>query len=348
MKWLALAAAVAFSVAGQASAQTALFTSDTEIELTIEAPLTTLIRQAPRSTDPHPAIVTLTGAGEPSRFEIELSARGLSRRTRGYCAFPPLRLDFDKDALRGTVLEGQNRLKLVTTCRPSRNYEQIIVHEYLAYRLYNEITPLSYRVRPVRVTYRDTEGRRREETQFNFLIEDIDDVADRNQRVALDVTRGEVTVAQLESAAAARYGLFQLMIGNLDWDMTAAVPGEDCCHNSKLLAATQESREAVIPVPYDFDGSGFADAPYAAVPEGLPISNIRTRLYRGMCRHNAEIPAAIETFRARRAEINALIAGEPRLTDSKRREAQRYIDDFYEMIENPARVQSQIIQRCRG
>jgi hypothetical protein len=348
MKWLALAAAVALSFAGQATAQTALFSTDTELELTIEAPLSTLLRQAPRSTDPHPAVVTLTGAGEPSRFEIELSARGLSRRTRGYCAFPPLRLDFDADTLRDTVLQGQNRLKLVTTCRPSRNYEQIIVHEYLAYRLYNEITPISYRVRPVRVTYRDTEGRRRDETQFNFLIEDIDDVADRNQRVALDVPSASVRTPQLDAAVAARYGLFQMMIGNLDWDMVAGVPGEDCCHNSKLLAATQESRDAVIPVPYDFDGSGFADAPYAAVPEGLPISNIRTRLYRGMCRHNAEIPAAIETFRARRPQINALIAGEIRLTESKRREAQRYIDDFYEMIENPARVQSQIIQRCRG
>lgn len=70
------------------------------------------------------------------------------------------------------MLQGQHRLKLVTNCRPSRNYEQITVHEYLAYRLYNEITPYSYRVRPVRVD-RDTEGRRREETQFNFLIEDI-------------------------------------------------------------------------------------------------------------------------------------------------------------------------------
>lgn len=347
MRVLALLAAVAFSVAGQARAQTALFSDNSELQITIEAPLTTLIRQAPRSTDPHPAVVTLIGAGEPSRFETQLSARGLSRRTRGLCAFPPLRLDFDKDALRGTVLQGQNRLKLVTTCRPSRNYEQITVHEYLAYRLYNEITPLSYRVRPVRVTYRDTEGRRRDETQFNFLVEDIDDVADRNQRVALDVPSGGVRTPQLDPAAAARYGLFQMMIGNLDWDMVTGVPGEDCCHNSKLIAATQESREAVVPVPYDFDASGFADAPYAGVPAGLPIDNVRTRLYRGLCRHNDQLPAAIETFRSRRTQINALIAGESRLTEGKRREAQRYIDDFFEMIENPARVQSQLIQRCR-
>lgn len=114
------------------------------------------------------------------------------------------------------------------------------------------------------------------------------------------MTRGEVTAAQLESASAARYGLFQMMIGNLDFDMVAAVPGQDCCHNSKLIAATQETRQAVISVPYDFDASGFADAPYAGVPAGLPIDNVRARGFiAGSAVNNGEIPAAIETFRQR-------------------------------------------------
>ena len=37
-------------------------------------------------------------------------------------------------------------LARVTRCRSGNNYEQISVLEYTAYRLYNEITPLSYRV----------------------------------------------------------------------------------------------------------------------------------------------------------------------------------------------------------
>jgi len=331
-----------------AHAQTPLFSADTELQLIIEGPLNTLIREAPRSTDPHPATVTLVGAGEPSRFEIELSARGLSRRTRGNCTMPPLRLDFDGDALSGSVLQGQNRIKLVTRCRTGAVFEQVNAHEYLAYRLYNEITPLSYRVRPVRVTYRDTEGRRREETQLNFLVEDIDDVADRNRLVALEVQSNEVRISQLDGQAAARFALFQYMISNLDWDMLFARPdADDCCHNSKLLAASQEARTSIIPVPYDFDSSGLADAPYAGVPESLPVRNVRQRLWRGYCRHNAELPAAIAHFQSRREAINAVIASEPRLSESRRQSTRRYIDEFFELIADPARVDSQLIRRCR-
>lgn len=339
--------AAAFGTA--AHAQTQLFSADTELQLIIEGPLNTLIREAPRSTDPYPATVTLVGAGEPSRFEIELSARGLSRRTRGNCTMPPLRLDFDGDTVRGTVFQGQNRIKLVTRCRAGAVFEQVNAHEYLAYRLYNEITPLSYRVRPVRVTYRDTDGRRREETQLNFLIEDIDDVAHRNQRVALDVQSNEIRINQLDGQAAARHALFEYMISNLDWDMLFARPdADDCCHNSKLLAASQEARTSIIPVPYDFDSSGLADAPYAGVPPSLPVRNVRQRLYRGYCRHNPDLPAAIAHFQARREAINAVIAGEPRLSESRRQSTRRYIDDFYELIGDPARVNSQLIERCRG
>src|SRR5688572_9823726 len=128
-----------------ASAQTRLFRDPTELQDVIEAPLNTLVRTAARNTDPHPAAFTVTADGAPQRFDIQLSARGISRRTGGICTSPPLRLDFDGDAVRGTLMQGQNRLKLVTRCRNGANYEQLIVLEYTAYRLYNEITPLSFR-----------------------------------------------------------------------------------------------------------------------------------------------------------------------------------------------------------
>jgi hypothetical protein len=157
-----------------------------------------------------------------------------------------------------------------------------------------------------------------------------------------------VRANQLDGQATARYALFQYMISNPDWDMLFARPdADDCCHNSKLLAASQEARTAVIPVPYDFDSSGLADAPYAGVPESLPVRDVRQRYYRGYCRHNGELPAAIAHFQSRREAINAVIANEPRLSDSRRQSTRRYIDDFFELIADPARVDSQLIRRCR-
>lgn len=343
----ALCAAM-LALAAPASAQTPLFSDQAEVQLVIEGPIGQLVRSASRSTDPVQASVSLVGGGGAQRFDIELSPRGFSRRTGGICNFPPLRLDFDKDALRGTLLRGQNRLKLVTRCRNSSSYEQLTVLEYTAYRLFNEITPLSYRVRPARVTYRDSDGRRREETQFNFLIEDVDDVARRNGRVALDVLSNEVRSAQLDPDAAARVGLFQFMIGNLDWDMVAGPEGEECCHNGKLLAASETARQAVVPIPYDFDYSGFVNAPYAAPPESINVRNVRTRHYRGLCRHNDQLPAAVEHFRARRDALYSVIDGETRLSDARRRTARRYIEEFFAILDDPARVQRQLIQRCRG
>lgn len=333
---------------GSASAQTPLFSDDAALEVTIEGPIGALVRAAPRSTDPVPAVVILNEGGESRRFEIALSPRGFSRRTGGICNFPPLRLDFDREDLAGTLLRGQNRLKLVTRCRSGASYEQLTVLEYIAYRLFNEITPLSYRVRPVNVTYRDAEGRRREETQFNFLIEDLDDVASRNRLVALEVLSNEVRSSQLDPDAAARVGLFQFMIGNLDWDMVAGPAGEECCHNGKLMAASAESRSAVTPIPYDFDYSGFVDAPYAIPPEGLGVANVRARRYRGLCRHNDQLPAAVEHFRARREAIYAVIDGETRLSEARRRSTRRYIEDFFEILDDPERVRRQLIERCRS
>lgn len=331
-----------------ASAQTPLFSDSSEIQIVLDAPLNTLVRAAARSTEPHAAVASITAAGAPERFDLEISARGISRRTGGICNFPPLRLDFQRNRVGGTIMQGQNRLKLVTRCRNGRNYEQITVLEYTAYRLYNEITPYSFRVRPARVTYRDTDGRRREDVQFNFLIEDVDDLARRNgQRVELDVLSNTVRSAELDPEVAARYGLFQYMIGNLDWDMVSGRAGEECCHNSKLIAATQESRTDVIPVPYDFDYSGFVNAPYAIPPEGINVPNVRTRYYRGLCRHNDQLPAAAAHFRARRAAILAVIDGETRLSDRARRNARGYIEGFFAILDDPERFERQIVERCR-
>ncbi|MBY0563640.1 MAG: hypothetical protein K2P58_05565 [Hyphomonadaceae bacterium] len=332
-----------------ASAQTPLFTENSEIEAVIEGPISTIVRSARRSTDPHPGAFILTDGGAQRRFEIAIQARGISRRTLGICTFPPLRLNFDGDAVSGTLMRGQNRLKLVTRCRPGASYEQFVVLEYLAYRLYNEITPVSYGVRPVRITYRDTSQRGRENTQLNFLIEDTDDLARRNGRwVELEVQPDQISAAQLDPAATARYALFQFMIGNLDWDMVSGRGNEECCHNSNLIAASETASSGIIPVPYDFDSSGFVDTPYAAPPVGLPVNNVRQRYYRGYCMHNDQARAAADHFRSRRSALLALIDGEQRLNANSRNEARRYIERFFDIISDPGRFNRELTESCRG
>lgn len=346
LKRLAIAVAAGFLFTAPAAAQHPLFSENSELDIVIEAPFNTIVRNARRNTDAHPGALILNGQGDAQRYNLLVSARGMSRRLT-FCTFPPIRIDFENNALRETIFRGQNRLKLTTHCRTQSNYAQYYVLEYTTYRLFNEITPFSFRARPLRVTYRDTDGRRRDESHFGFFIEDDDDLARRNNRVALDIQTRAARVSQLDGEAAARVALFQYMIGNLDWDMLESAQGRDCCHNVNLLARSETDWNGLVPVPYDFDFSGFVDTPYAGPPEGLPVNNVRTRLYRGYCVHNDHVPAAIALFQSRREAINAVIAGETRLSEQRRTTARRFIDGFYDVISDPNRVRRQIIDRCR-
>jgi len=340
MKAALLAIAFSFAAALPAAAQTPLFAQDDEIAITIEGPINNIVGRMRGNTDPQPARLTYGN----QTWDIQLSARGQSRRIGGACTFPPLRVDFGDQRLRGTLFQGQKRIKLVTRCRPADSYEQLTLLEYTAYRLYNEITPMSVRARLARVTYRDN----REQNQLNFFIEDPDDMARRNRRVELDVQRREVRVAELDPQAATRFALFQYMISNVDWDMTSAHEDRDCCHNTILISQTAEARGAVVPVPYDFDQSGLVDAPYAAPLEELRQTDVRQRVYRGYCRHNDQVPAAIAHFQSRREALLGVIDGETRLANNRRTSARRFVEQFFAVIDDPERVQQQILNRCRG
>lgn len=341
--------ALAFLGAAPAAAETRLFSDEQPLRMVVSAPFRALVATSASKTDPYPATLTVSeGAGAGQSLPIQLRARGISRRTLGYCQFPPLQLAFgDKATVKGTPFQGQHKLKLVTYCRDQADYEQRIVLEYLAYRLYNLVTPLSLRVRGAEVTYLEG-GKDAGVTRFGYLIEDLGDLAERNHLQTLALAAHQITAAQFDARAAARATLFEFMLGNLDWDLLAVTPGSQCCHNSRFVAArTTAPLTGVTPVVYDFDSSGFVDPPYAGPPPGLPVENVTERLYRGYCASNGEIPAAMAEFRTHRAEMMALIDGEPRLNARFRAKAARFLDGFFAVLDDPVRVQNLILKRCR-
>lgn len=325
-----------------AAAETNLFTDEAPLQVTLEAPFSQIVARARQSLDPWPATLTLAGAAP---LDVQVNPRGISRRIGGFCTFPPLAIAFEKQSVRGTLFDGQNKLKLVSYCRTGPIYEQYLVREYVAYRLYSVLSPMSLRVRPLQMTYHDSDGRRGDRTSFAFLIEGIDDLAARNGRAELETLVGTVSVAQLDGAAAMRYALFQYMIGNLDWDFTSGPAGEKCCHNNKLIARSGETT-GLVPVPYDFDYSGFVDTPYSVPPENIPVSDVRSRYFRGPCRFRDQIPATVALFQAKRAELLAVIANEPRLSEGSKRSTTNYLGSFFATLDDPQKLQRELTGRC--
>ena len=120
--------------------------------------------------------------GAERRIEVSLRSRGRFRDETGDCSLPALFVFF-RGATAGTLFEGQNMLPLTTHCRTSPQYEQYVLKEHLAYRIYNALTDKSLRTRLARMTYHDTSGRTESLTRYAFFVEHFDSLAERHDAV---------------------------------------------------------------------------------------------------------------------------------------------------------------------
>lgn len=318
-----------------------LFESETPLAVTLQADWPAVLKPGAAAT-PRPAAIVYTGAnGEAQRLAATVETRGLTRRR--LCKFPPLRLRFAKDATAGTEFARQESLKLVTHCDTAAAYREYYVQEWLAYRVYNLVTPASFRARALDATYADAGGGRGNGPHFAFLIEGAGDMARRNglKRDA----RARFRPGDFDSLALSRFMLFQYLLGNTDWDVLVGPERDACCHNVRVVGGDGTAKR--IPVPYDFDSSGLVNAKYAAPHEALPIRNVRQRLYRGICTHNDTLDQARRQYQDLRPRIVALFANEPRLGASRRKAALAYIDDFYAVLDDDARFAQEITAKCR-
>lgn len=321
-----------------------LFDDPSVIKATLTGPWKTVKRNVEDDVM-YPVKLSYTGAnGQQQVLDAQVAPRGITRRLR-VCKFPPLKIHFDKSKTKGTEFRGNKSLKLVTYCQVNTKYEQYYVKEFLVYRIYNLLTEMSFRVRPMIIEYQDSEDKDDSITRFSFLIEDVDDVAERNDLKELSIAT--TPYKKLDPVITNRMSIFQYMIGNLDWAATGGPKEDSCCHNSRLIGVNNEA----VPrygVPYDFDSSGLVNAHYASPPNSLKMRNIRQRLYRGFCAFNDELPQTAVLFNEKKAEILALFENNSYLNDRSRKDAISYIEDFYETLNDPKRFKRYITDKCRG
>lgn len=338
--------AVALALLSAAPAQAAskpLFASEAMLKLRIEAPFSDLIRMAPRSTESFGARISLLGTAAETHA-IQLSARGISRRDPNNCDFPPLKIEFKERPGDASLFKGQKTLKLVTHCRSYGAYQDYNLLEYAAYKLLNVLTPVSFRVRMAEIDYVEARTGSVRIHRLGFLVEDIDDLAERNG--LQDIKTDKIERAQLNGSAVASSDLFQYMIGNQDWSNRQAAVGMNCCHNIKLLGTSADNLRDLVPVAYDFDSSGLVDAPYALPPTQVPITTVRTRYYRGLCEFNAQVIEAARHVLEKRAELVASIDGTPFLSERGKSSTTQYLESFFKEIADPDKMKSRILSHC--
>lgn len=274
--------------------------------------------------------------GEEVGLPLKVMVRGNFRRKKENCRFPPIRLNFDKDSLEGTLFAGQNKLKLVTHCQVREVYEQYNLEEYLVYKMFNELSPYSFSVRLMRIQYEDEKGEEDPIIKYGFIIEDDDLMAERLggriQKVA------GMNPRKLDPQQEVLLSMFAYMIGNTDW----SIPN---LHNVKLLE--RAPIDPYIAIPYDFDWCGLISVPYARPNPMLGIQSVKTRVYRGVCQQEGYYMQAVERFKEEKADIYQLFETLPGLEPKIRKKALKYLDGFYKIINDEKELRRNIISQCR-
>jgi hypothetical protein len=250
-------------------------------------------------------------------YKVEIRASGKYRRMKAID--PPLKIKFKKKTLKKEGLSSLNKLKIVLPWFDTPLGEEYLVREYLAYKIYEHLTPIHVRCRLVQLTLNNTKGGTK--NTVALLVEDEDETAGRLGGKL--VTRYGIPVDSLEMQQAALTTVYQYFIGNTDWDL-------DMRRNVRIVE-TPDGR--MLTMPYDFDFSGFVNAPYATPASDSGIRNVRERSLKKIELEKDAVEAAVKTLRSHQEAIKELCK-HSRVSEKAQQEMLNYTELYFRKMGN--------------
>lgn len=260
---------------------------------------------------------TLQVVGDTVVWDIKVRPRGKFRRR--ICGFPPLKLEFSKKDLKKKGLLKFDDLKLVTHCLDDPSAKNNILREHLAYELFHHLSPHGFRSQILKVTYVNTGKNNSKLKRMALIIEDEDDLAHRMNAEIVEEFGTEWEA--LDQKSAGLMAAYQYFVGNTDWSVTMQ-------RNLKLFKV--EGQEKLIPIPYDFDMTGFVTPPYGIPNPDLPIKTLQDRYYMGEEQPSAEVVAL---FQKNKADIIDNIKNFKVLSGAFRKGVLKFVNAFYEELD---------------
>ncbi len=310
-----------------------LFDAEKPLDLCLEADFDELL-DVGAETDYRPAMMYLD-FGDSLRLEFAMKIRPRGNTRLASCYFPPLTLNFPAGDIRLSSLHGLDKIKKVTPCLEGEHYQNLVLREYLVYRLYRVLTDWSFRVRLLRMEWQDKGSRDRVLRAWGFLIEEEERFALRSGLA--EVKSDTLDFADLQSRQLALLAVFQYLIGNGDW----SVPGR---HNVKIFR--QLAGEPGIAVPYDFDFSNMVNAHYPE--EAVTVLDIPAPppQYKGPCIPPEILDEVISTFQEHREGLIREIAAFPYLPVDEKGKMLDQLSAFLRQLESPSRLRQVVHAGC--
>ncbi|MEO1260465.1 MAG: hypothetical protein AAFZ15_16840 [Bacteroidota bacterium] len=304
------------------------------LDLTLEADLATF-KVDRQNTSSHPAKISFKDvSGEPQEWDLKIKLRGAFRRMK--CTdVPPLKLNFKKSELEKAGLAKFDDLKLVPQCFADQAAaKESLLKEYLAYKLYNEMSGYSFRVQLVRITYVDiTTGQK--DKQWAFLIEDAAQLRARLHAEKME-DKYNLPVDSFHLSQARLMAVFEYLIGNGDWSFRNL-------KNVKFM----RKKGKVIPVPYDFDFSGMVNAAYAIPNVSVGQTSVQERVFLGFENDPGLLHSTIYHVLGKQEKLEAIVLGFKPLSYSSRLEVLEYLRDFFESPEQIKMMDLTVVSESR-
>lgn len=272
--------------------------------------------------------------GKWNTIPVSLRARGNFRRAK--CYFPPIKMKIKKSQYKNTVFNGNKSLKLVLPCRTDDAKNDNIIKEYLAYKIYELISPYHFKTRRVNVEFTEPKGRKVKTFSLKgFLIEDDSKLAKRFEGKVVEQFIHPLAMQHLTSV---QHSFFQYMIGNTDFSISYQ-------HNGKLLFA----EKVFLPLPYDFDMTGWVNPSYGFGNPTLDLSSLTERRYRGFKRDKEVFDTVRNQFIGTKDQITSLVKSFELEFDSKKQYETMFgfMEEFFEIIEDDSKFKKLILDQAR-
>ena len=271
-------------------------------------------------------------------LEVDIRARGKFRREK--CYFAPVKIKIKKAKSKGTLFKGQKKLKLVFPCLLTKDNNDNVIKEFIAYKLYEAISDFHFKTRLVDVSF--SEIRRKKIIKHRIkgiLIEDDKKAAKRYKAKILKRT---IHPLKQDNTICVKNAFFQFMIGNVDFSIAKR-------HNVKLLYIDKK----IVPIPYDFDMCGLVNPSYEMVSQdpnnNFNIASITQRRFRGLKR-DADIYALVRLeFLNNKTTLMAIVESFENEFENKSEytKCRSYIAEFFKIISNDKRFKKEILDKMR-
>ncbi len=311
--------------------QKTIFENDEIVQLELNGNIRELLNDRSEKSSYH-KIKLVYNVKQPDTANVEMKTRGHFRKMSENCTYPPLLINFKKSKPGTRQFFGKSdKLKLVMPC-VNKTY---LVREWLVYKLYNLITPCSLQATLVKLQMNDTKRGKSYPEMFGILIENEDEMAERNHQV---IVKRKVMPKGIELNNFLTMAMFQYLIGNTDWSI-------EFTQNMLIMAA--DSTSTPLSVAYDFDHSGMVDAPYAHPAEALKMGSVTERRYRGYCITDlTAFNPIIAHYNILKQDIYNLYSNNTLIDEKYKKSILKYLDEFYTTINSPELFKNDFLYPC--